>query len=108
MAKGTGSGVLEIQSWDEVPAFQTEAEEADFWATHTLSDGLLDEMGPIGDDVLPPARGRTRPVAVRFDQDVIRRLKALADKKHKGYQTLLKEFVVERLYEEEKREGLVG
>ena len=28
--------------------------------------------------------------------------------KGKGYQTLLKEFVVERLYEEEKREGLVG
>jgi len=26
----------------------------------------------------------------------------------KGYQTLLKEFVAERLYEEEKREGLVG
>jgi hypothetical protein len=26
----------------------------------------------------------------------------------KGYQTLLKEFVIERLYEEEKREGLVG
>jgi hypothetical protein len=31
----------------------------------------------------------------------------LAAKKHKGYQTLLKEFVVERRYEEEKREGLL-
>ena len=28
--------------------------------------------------------------------------------RHKGYQTLLKEFVMERLYEEEKREGLLG
>jgi hypothetical protein len=27
--------------------------------------------------------------------------------KNKGYQTLLKEFVVERLYEEEKREGIL-
>jgi hypothetical protein len=36
------------------------------------------------------------------------RLKRLARKRHKGYQTLLKEFVIERLYEEEKREGLHG
>ena len=36
------------------------------------------------------------------------RIKVLAARRHKGYQTLLKEFVIERLYEEEKREGLVG
>ncbi len=56
---------------------------------------------------MPPVRARTTPVAVRFDQDVVKRLKALAAKKHKGYQTLLKEFVAERLYEEEKREGII-
>jgi hypothetical protein len=28
-------------------------------------------------------------------------------RKGKGYQTLLKEFVLERLYEEEKREGVI-
>jgi hypothetical protein len=28
--------------------------------------------------------------------------------RHKGYQTLLEELVVERLYEEEKRAGIVG
>jgi hypothetical protein len=98
----------EIQNWDEVPAFKTEVEETEFWATHALGDGILQEMGPVADDELPPARPRTRPIAVRFDQDVVRRLRTLAARKHKGYQTLLKEFVVERLYEEEKREGLVG
>ncbi len=35
-------------------------------------------------------------------------LRDLGFRLHKGYQTLLKEFIVERLYEEEKREGLVG
>jgi predicted transcriptional regulator len=45
---------------------------------------------------------------VRFDDSTVRRLKVLAERRHKGYQTLLKEFVAERLYEEEKREGLVG
>lgn len=98
----------EIQSRDEVPAFKAEAEEAEFWATHALGDGILTGMAPTSDHVLPPAGPRTRPIAVRFDQDVIHRLRALAERKHKGYQTLLKEFVIERLYEEEKREGLVG
>jgi hypothetical protein len=45
---------------------------------------------------------------VRFDDSTLQRIKALAARRHKGYQTLLKEFVIERLYEEEKREGLVG
>ncbi len=97
-----------IQSWDEGPGFKTDAEEAEFWAGHALGTDLLDGLRPIADDVLPSARPRTTPLAVRFDQDVIRRLRASAEKKHKGYQTLLKEFVIERLYEEEKREGLVG
>ena len=43
------------------------------------------------------------------DADVLTRLRALAARrKNTGYQTLLKTFVAERLYEEEKREGLVG
>ena len=51
--------------------------------------------------------GRTTPIAVRFDQFTLKRLKALAALRNTGYQTLLKEFVIERLYEEEKREGII-
>ncbi len=53
------------------------------------------------------AKGRTTPIAVRFDEFTLKRLRVLAARRNTGYQTLLKEFVVERLYEEEKREGLV-
>lgn len=53
------------------------------------------------------AKGRTKPVAVRFDEFTLERLRALAARRNTGYQTLLKEFVVERLYEEEKREGII-
>jgi hypothetical protein len=56
-------------------------------------------------DMIRP--GRTTPIAVRFDQFTLTRLKALAALRNTGYQTLLKEFVVERLYEEEKREGII-
>jgi len=97
-----------VHSWDEVPEFASEAEEADYWSTHELGDRLLTEMRPVPDGDLPPARPRTRPVAIRFDGATLERLKVLAARRHKGYQTLLKEFVMERLYEEEKREGIVG
>jgi hypothetical protein len=51
--------------------------------------------------------GRTKPVAIRFDRFTLMRLKALAAARNTGYQTLLKEFVIERLYEEERREGII-
>ena len=113
-ASGTGK-LIPVKRREDIPAFKTEREEADFWATHDLAGPLLQDMRPVppaGDDELPPARSttysRTRPVSVRLDEDFLKRIKALAAKKHKGYQSLLKEFLVERLYEEEKREGLIA
>jgi hypothetical protein len=99
--------LIEIHSWDEVPSFSSEHEEAKFWSTHALGEELLVE-DPVGDPLLPRPRPRTAPISIRFDGDTILRLKALAQRRHKGYQTMVKEFVAERLYEEEKREGIVG
>lgn len=98
----------EVQSPEEIPQFANEAEEAEFWATHSLSEAFLARMEPLPEDVLPPARPRTQPISLRLDSDVLERVRALAETKHKGYQTLMKEFVVERLYEEEKREGILS
>jgi predicted DNA binding CopG/RHH family protein len=67
-----------------------------------------EELKRRGHATRPPrARGRTTPIAVRFDEFTIKRLKDLAARRNTGYQTLLKEFVVERLYEEEKRERII-
>jgi predicted DNA binding CopG/RHH family protein len=52
-------------------------------------------------------KSRTTPIAVRFDEFTLKRLRSLAARRNTGYQTLLKEFVAERLYEEEKREGII-
>jgi hypothetical protein len=97
-----------IESLDEIPQFGSEAEEAEYWDTHEFSDELWDSLPEPPPDWLPPVRPKTKPVAIRFDESTLDRLKVLATKKHKGYQTLLKEFVMERLYEEEKREGLIA
>ena len=141
------TGMKEIRSVDEIPDFTTEEEEVEFWATHSLGDGVELKTRETSDHPLPPPRERSvtvdlpehileqlrevaqergvsvrrllktlgevnakrsGPIAVRFEDDTVTRLKVLAERKGMGYQTLLKAFVQERLYEEEKREGLIG
>lgn len=99
---------------EEVPPFASEAEEAEWWATHDIADppfsAGLDERLP-SPEVFRKAREertgprRAQPVLVRLDADILDRLRTMADRKGTGYQTLLKRFVTERLYEEEKLEG---
>jgi len=72
--------------------------------TFMAAEERRDKALKMQDQIRP---GRTTPVAVRFDQFTLKRLKALAALRNTGYQTLLKEFIVERLYEEEKREGII-
>ncbi len=109
MTKRTTTGSMTtVTCPGEVPRFSSEQEEAAYWRTNALSDGLWATLPSAPEEDLPPMRPRTRSVVIRFDDSTLRRMKALALRRNKGYQTLLKEFVVERLYDEEKREGLVG
>ncbi len=96
------------QSKADFIAFMKEGEEkaveqfeAELAATHEQEE----RRRKIPKEAL--AKGRTTPIAVRFDEFTLKRLRVLAARRNTGYQTLLKEFVVERLYEEEKREGIV-
>ncbi len=96
-----------VDNFDNVPDFATEAEEAHYWATHELGDNILDRMEAMPEEgILSTADTRTRPVVVRLDEDTLQRINMLAARRQIGYQTLLEEFVAERLSEEEKREGL--
>ena len=97
----------EVTRIEDIPAFADDEDAATFWDTHAPSKGFLEDIPEVAECYLPPTRPRTTPVAIRFDADTLARLKAIAKKKHKGYQTLLKEFVAERLYEEEQREGVI-
>jgi hypothetical protein len=102
--------LIPVERLEHIPAFADEDEEDQCWGTHRLGDALLDQMQPVppeGDEWAPPAWPRvTRSVPLRLGDDVVARAKVLAAKRNTGYQTLLKEFVIERLYEEEKRSGL--
>ncbi|WP_420594414.1 hypothetical protein [Deinococcus sp.] len=53
------------------------------------------------------AHNKSNPTSLRLSADLERRLRHLAALKGTSYQTLMKEFVLERVYEEEKRLGVV-
>jgi uncharacterized protein (DUF4415 family) len=108
--KMTEDGFIIVYSKDDVPEFENEAEEAAFWDTHTWSEEIMREAAkePRDPDLPAPREPvRSSHISLHLEADTLLRLKNLARKKGKGYQTLLKEFVIERLYEEEKREGMI-
>jgi hypothetical protein len=96
-----------IHQLKDIPKGMSEQEVHDFWSVHEVGEGLLKTAIPSQDDIVLPVRTSARNISLRLDRDTEKRLKKLASIKHKGYQTLLKEFVLERLYEEEKRVGIL-
>jgi len=88
----------------EMPSGLSDEEQLAYWETHGHTEEYLQKTEEVPEEERP--RARTRPISVRFDAHTLYRIKNLADRRGVGYQTLLKEFVTERLYEEEKREGI--
>ena len=81
-----------------IPPFKNEDEEREFWATHDTSD-YFDVKKPVKLD-LSHLKRNTRPVTVRLPEDLIKKLKIIANKKDVPYQSLLKLFLDEKVREE--------
>ncbi|EJY57254.1 hypothetical protein URH17368_0044 [Alicyclobacillus hesperidum URH17-3-68] len=92
-----------IREPKKVPQHFTDKESADYWDTHELTEEFLLNTRLLDESEMPPKRADTKTITIRIDIDTIERLQKVAERRHKGYQTLLKQFVIERLYEEEKR-----
>jgi predicted DNA binding CopG/RHH family protein len=102
-------GRIIINESSQIPQNMTEDETVKFWETHAMSEELLDASYIEDEDDLPPPRKQsstTKPINVRIENDLLKRLQRIAEIKEIPYQTLLKQFVTERLYEEEKREKI--
>jgi predicted DNA binding CopG/RHH family protein len=88
----------------------TETEVQAFWQTHEVGEGLLAEpLDAALKAKLQAARDarKSRNITMNLSTNLEQRLRVLAERKHTPYQTLLKEFVLERVYEEEKRLGIL-
>lgn len=95
-----------ITSRDQIPEHMSDAEAAEFWSNHTLSDELLEASIIEEEDHDLPKR-KSATISIRLDDDLLQRIRTLAKLRNKGYQTLIKDFLIERTYEEEKKTPLI-
>lgn len=95
-----------ITSRDQIPEHMSDTEAAEFWSNHTLSDELLEASIIEEEDHDLPKR-KSATISIRLDDDLLQRIRTLAKLRNKGYQTLIKDFLIERTYEEEKKTPLI-
>ena len=96
-----------LKSLDDIPHFTSEAEEAKYWATHSLAN-LWEQLEPIEIEVLPQARritlrrSRKKPVTLRLEEQQIAQAKQLARRKSLSYQALMRSWISEGIAREER------
>lgn len=85
-----------LQSWDEIPVFDSSDLEADFWADHQVAVNLLQGACYKG------AGSESTSITLRMDPRMLARLKRLASQRYLNYQSMLKQWLSERLEKELK------
>lgn len=83
-----------ITSWNQVPSFETLSSEQDFWSTHEVDPALL-QAGCIKN-----SGSESTTITLRMDPRMLARLKRLAGHRYLNYQSMLKQWVAERLEKE--------
>jgi predicted DNA binding CopG/RHH family protein len=82
----------------QIPKFESEEQERSFWAEHDSAD-FVDWSGAQR-RVFPNLRPTLRTISLRLPESMIGQLKVLANKRDIPYQSLLKQFLAERLQRE--------
>ena len=82
----------------KIPKFKSEADEAEFWATHDSTEYI--DYSAAKRVVFPNLKPSTRTISIRLPESLIEHLKVLANKRDVPYQSLLKMFLSEKIEEE--------
>jgi len=82
----------------QIPVFASEDEERSFWASHDSND-YVDWQRAVRPS-FPDLKPSLRTISLRLPESMIGQLKLLAHKRDVPYQSLLKQFLAERLKRE--------
>ena len=86
-----------VTNWSEIPEFEDEAVEARFWETHEL-DGRL-----MATSVHEADSRESTTITLRFDPRMLSRIKRIARSRFLNYQSMMKQWLAERLAEEMRK-----
>jgi len=90
--------VRSIAKWEEVPIFDSEEAEADFWAENRPDLRLMESsVAGAGDSA------ESVTITLRIDPRMLARIKRLARSRYLNYQSMIKQWLSERM-ESELRE----
>ena len=85
-------------SWEEVPIFDSEEAEAGFWAEHRPDLRLMEAAVAAGSE-----SSESVTITLRMDPRMLARIKRLARARYLNYQSMIKQWLSERM-EDELRE----
>ena len=83
-----------VTIWEDVPLFANLGEEAQFWDGHQISLRLM-QSSLVSTDT-----NESTTITLRMDPRMLSRLKRLARQRYLNYQSMLKQWVAERLEKE--------
>ncbi|MEN9991423.1 MAG: hypothetical protein RLZZ224_1125 [Verrucomicrobiota bacterium] len=87
-----------ITHWSQIPAFENEKAEAEFWQQHELDSRLMQNC------VHEPDSRESTTITLRFDPRMLSRIKRVARSRFLNYQSMMKQWLAERLEEEIRRQ----
>jgi hypothetical protein len=91
-----------ISTWDEVPLFDREEAEAAFWAETRIDVRLMETSVMSGTDMADSVT-----ISLRMDPRMLARIKRLARTRFLNYQSMIKQWLSERM-EHEMRDQKIG
>ena len=87
-----------ITNWNEVPLFDSEDAEAVFWAENRIDARLMENSVASGSE-----SSESVTITLRIDPRMLARIKRLARSRYLNYQSMMKQWLSERM-EQELRE----
>ena len=83
-----------VMKWQDIPVFGSEPEEAKFWMAHRLDARLMESSLARLD------QSESTTITLRIDPRMLARLKRLARSRYLNYQSMIKQWLSERLEQE--------
>ena len=83
-----------VTTWSQVPKFETEEEEAKYWADVRVDSRLMTQA------LLRADNRESTTITLRFDPRMLARIKRVARSRYLNYQSMMKQWLSERLEKE--------
>lgn len=87
----------QIASWDDVPLFDNEESEATFWLENSVGLRLMESSVAAGSESTESVT-----ITLRMDPRMLARIKRIARERFLNYQSMLKQWLSERMEQELK------